>query len=311
MIKQIIKPKREINYSTICDMSHKNITKLVSDAESYLTDQLNEVTQTIYDNNDDIDVILVSGPSCAGKTTFSEMLVEQLENKGIKTIIISLDNFFYDRDKTPFLEDGVTRDFESPQSLNLVQMCECFDKLRNTGECKFPIFDFINGKNLPDSMPVSWEHPTKIIVEGIHALNPQIIESIGFKGLFKIYICANASFVEDGEIAISDIQLRYMRRITRDRVTRGHTPLGSYHSWPHVIAGENIYVVPYKQYANYVVDTVHAYEPCLYRFYTTAILGSMKYSGDSLYLQHTLSKVKAHSKTIIPENSLMWEFIKN
>lgn len=305
-----ITQKSNINLKKVISYSEENIVKLVNDSERRLKKQLNDLTNHILKESDDIDMILLAGPSCSGKTTFSQMLADKLQENGVTTTIISLDNFFVDRDKTPFLEDGVTRDYESLKCFDFKQIRDCFTGLKEKGEQKFPIFDFINGKNLPDSLTLTWKRPQKIIFEGLHTHNPELIENLGFNKLFKLYVCANSDFVMDKKTVITSDQLRYMRRITRDRVSRGHTPLSTFNTWPHVLAGEEQYINQFKYTADYLIDTVHPYELCLYKFYVGAILGSMKYSGESLYLNFVLKDIKGYNKSIIPDFSLMWEFIK-
>ena len=146
-------------------------------------------------------------------------------------------------------------------------------------------------KNLSDSLTLTWKRPQKIIFEGLHTHNPELIENLGFDKLFKLYVCANSDFVMDKKTAISSDQLRYMRRITRDKY-RADTPLSTFYHWPHVLAGEEQYINQFKYTADYLIDTVHPYELCLYKFYAGAILGSMKYSGESLYLNFCFERHK-------------------
>lgn len=302
--------KNNIDYEQVISLSKSDIGALVRSSEDGLMEQLRRVADEIMTKSDEIDVILLAGPSCSGKTTFSQMLADTLEQNGVETSIISMDNFYMDRDKTPFLDDGVTRDYESLRCFDMEQIRECFSGLKANGEQMFPIFDFINGKNLPNSIKLTWKRPQKIIIEGLHSHNPEIIEKLGFDKVYKLFVCANSDFVMNNQTVITAEQLRFMRRLTRDKASRGNDEYATYTSWPHVLAGESTYINQYKFCADFVVDTVHAYEVCLYKYYSGAVLGKMDYSGEALYLHHVMREIQPYSKTIIPEFSLMWEFIK-
>ena len=299
------------NLNHIINCSKSDITKLVKSSENYLKKQLIEVTREICSKNVDIKVVCIAGPSCAGKTTFMRMLCEKMVTFGAEPIMVSTDNFYIDRDKTPFLEDGVTRDFESLRALNLRQMNECFHVLRTQRKCKFPIYDFVTGKNIPEQIPMTLTKNTVIVMEGIHALNPEVISALDFKNVYKIFISPNSSFVLNKKTVITGEQLRFMRRITRDRVARGYSPEKTYLTWPNVLAAEQIYINKYKYTANAIIDTTHAYELVLYKYYLYKTLAEMNYSAEALYLHYILKDIKGYSKKIVPDFSLMWEFMVN
>lgn len=299
------------NLQHIINCSKNGIDSLVKSSENYLKKQLIAVSRDICSRLGEVRVVCIAGPSCAGKTTFTRMLCEKIATFGAEPVMVSTDNFYIDRDKTPFLEDGVTRDFESPRALNLEQMHECFHVLRTKRSCNFPIYDFITGKNIPEQIPLKLTKNTVVVMEGIHALNPDVLNALGFKNIYKIFICPNSSYVYDKKTVITGEQLRFMRRVTRDNISRGYPPEKTFQTWPHVLAGEQLYINKYKYTADAIVDTTHAYELVLYKYYLQKTLADMKYSGEALYLHHVLKGIKGHSKKIIPDFSLMWEFMVN
>ena len=300
---------RMINIQHISHCSKNDIASLVNASENYLKKQLLSVSRDIYKQLGKVKVICIAGPSCAGKTTFARMLCEKLVTFGVEPIMVSTDNFYLDRDKTPFLEDGVTRDYESLRAINLPQMHACFTQLRTTGQCSFPIYDFITGKNMPEQIPLAMTDKSIIVLEGIHALNPKLIDALDFKNVYRIFASPNSNFVLKGKVVINGQQLRFMRRITRDMVSRGYTPYETYKIWPNVLVAEQLYLNEFKYTADAIIDTTHSYELSLYKYYIYKHLGEMDYSGEALYLHHLLKEVKGFSKKIVPDFSLMWEFM--
>lgn len=302
--------KNIYNYSNIINASHNDLKSLINQSESNLKKQLINTSNDIANFKNGVKIIYVAGPSCAGKTTFTKMLCDKLVVKDIQPIMISLDNFFLDRKDTPTLEDGITPDFESLRGLNIKLLKKTFANLKKNKVAFFPRFDFKDGVSIPEDHKIEINDNSVLIIEGIHALNPVINKAIAFSNPYKIFIEPVSNFVYKNQIIISGQQLRFMRRIIRDRVTRGNSPKITYNTWPKVLAGEVLYIQPYKYTADKIIDTTHPYEIALYKNYLSSILGSMKYSSEALYLQWAMKEIKGCTKKVIPDFSLLWEWIE-
>lgn len=287
------------------EMSH-DIKHVISKAESSYRAQLFTLVHKIY-NKKQCKVVLMAGPSCAGKTTTAVLLKEIFERMGKKVQIVSMDDFFISREDTPFLPNG-QRDYDNVTTVNLQQLKDCFSELFETGKAKFPHFDFQSGQSHAGVFDMTFDDNSMIIFEGLHVLNPLLIKAIGTKKYFKIYINALSGFKYKQD-AIHYRDVRLIRRVVRDVERRNTTLEKSLESWPTVCAAEDKYITPYAKTANFVVNTTHSYELGLYKKDVFEILLQDRDIDDVFPFGNMLIAAKAFNKSIIPTTSLMWEFI--
>lgn len=322
--------RREISVEQVNNDAKKNLTKLVYKSEAYYQNQIQEIVAAVTCPKSKIKLILVAGPSSAGKTTTSNVIMSELKKRGFSSIIISLDDFYIDRANTPRFSDG-SYDFENITTLDLPVLNRFVDDLLKFHKAKMPTFNFVTGKREEKWNSIEIDDHTILIIEGLHALNPRLIKSHK-KEIYKVYLNLNANYVKSGRIILPAKKIRLIRRITRDFYTRGYSVLETLANWKNVCEGEDRWVKPFKRTADYIIDSVHDYEILLYANYSKPILKeaileksveeliknehsidkkglilNRLYVAKELYQSLTYSTETA--KDIVPENSLLLEFI--
>ena len=258
-------------------------------------------------------VILLAGPTSSGKTTTSLNLQKELHKRGISTLQVSLDDFFKDNEEAPLLEDG-TPDFETAEMLDIAFMEECFAELFAKGSCDFPIFDFVHGKRSENRRPCILDDHTAVIIEGLHALNPVIKERSFCKNALKVYISIKTEFFDGNERLLSTRELRLIRRIIRDANYRGCLPPQTMAMWKNVVRGEDQYIRPFRLEADFWLDSVHLYEPFLYRqpfweLTRDAVWQSEEHKLLAEKLNKSLQKFPVMPMNLVPKDSLLREFL--
>ena len=277
---------------------------LVRMSEEMYSNQINELVEDALTKP--VKILLVAGPSSSGKTTTSNLITKTLQSKNKKSLTISLDDFFYNREKTPRLPNG-KYDFENITAIDLDYFNEFINDLFTTNHAKMPIFDFVEGRRKPELVDVSIDENTYLIIEGLHALNPTLL-NIPRENLYKIYICVQSNFILGDNLEIDYTNLRLMRRFNRDYYTRGRTLEGTLDSWDEVLIGEKLYIDPYKDEADYNIDSTLMYEPLLFANYLKPLLKKSDLPKIK-EVEKMLENCSILSKDIIPSNSLLNEFI--
>ena len=263
--------------------------------------------------DDDIRIILVSGPTSSGKTSFSKRLTSHLNVLGKRPISLSADDYFVDREKTPLNEEG-EYDFEALEAINLDMLNRDLIDLLQGEEVELPKFNFKIGKceRSGEIIRVDKNHP--IILEGIHGLNPRLASYIPEKNKFKIYISALTQLNLDSHNRISTRDVRFLRRMVRDVQFRGIDPLTSFELWTNVTKGEDRNIFPYQEEADIMFDTSLIYELNLLKGYAKPLLEMIDntsiYYGEAKRLLELLKYLKPMEDiSMIPPNSILKEFI--
>ena len=264
-------------------------------------------------NDEDITIILISGPSSSGKTTFAKRLCTQLKVNGKRPVAISMDDYFLDRDKTPLGKDG-NPDFESINALNLDRLNNDLICLLEGEAIELPKFNFFTGKSerSGELIKVDKEHP--IIIEGIHALNPKVANEIPDKNKFKIYISALTQLNIDNHNRISTTDTRLLRRMVRDIKFRGNDPIRTFNLWKGVREGEEKYIFPFQENADVMFNSALVYELALLKNYVMPLLS--KIDSSSIYYSEVKKLIRfleyftpIEQINLIPPQSLLREFI--
>ncbi len=259
-----------------------------------------------------VRVILISGPSSSGKTTFSKRLLIQLMTCGLIPHLISLDDYFVDREKTPRDEKG-DYDYEHIESLNLPLFHQHLHQLLAGEEIELPRYDFPTGKSMPSGKRLRLSEGTVLIMEGIHALNPLLSEGVPEEAKFRIYVSALTSIKLDGHNYIPTTINRLIRRIVRDNKYRGTSARQTLERWHSVRLGEERWIFPYQENADVMFNSALIYELAVLRNYALPLLESVPENCEayllSTQLTHFLRYFLPISDKELPPTSLLREFL--
>ena len=201
----------------------------------------------------DRHIIMLTGPSGSGKTTTSNKIAEKLRTMGKQAQVISMDDFYKNPEVYPRLADG-TKDYENVYAVDIELMDQCLNQLLTTGKTVLPKFDFKTERRIENATPLDIGDGF-VIVEGIHALNPVVLEGLDRNKVFTIYAGLREEYSHQGQRIIPTRDLRLVRRMIRDHKYRGHTPQKTISMWDSVCEGEDKYIKPFKPNADLLLDT--------------------------------------------------------
>ena len=259
-----------------------------------------------------IKMVLIAGPSSSGKTTTCKRLSVQLAVNGIKPIGISLDDYFLDRDLTPRDEKGEF-DFEHLHALNLPLFNEQLNALFRGEEVELPRYDFTSGKSKKSGKKLKLHDDEILVVEGIHALNPELTAQIPQEQIFRVYASALTTILLDNHNYIPTTDNRLLRRIIRDHKYRGVSALDTIRRWPSVRAGENKWIFPYQENADAMFNTAMLFELAVIKSQAETLLEQVPEDCDEYAEAYRLLKFLKYFKPIpetqIPPTSLLREFL--
>ncbi|MDD2418027.1 MAG: hypothetical protein PHR24_03395 [Oscillospiraceae bacterium] len=257
-------------------------------------------------------LVMLSGPSSAGKTTTAMMLGNRLKELGIEAHTISMDNFYRGREQAPKLDNG-RYDYEALEALRLDDLEKCMKELIHNGRTLLPKFDFHKGCPSDELYELNIKPNAVVIFEGIHAINPYFEQHLPSESLFKLFI-NTVTPIYDGEIKfMARRMIRLTRRLLRDEKFRNSSVVNTLEMWQEVVRGENEYMFPYVDTVDYLIDTTHAYESC---FFAPLLIPSLKavphdnpYSDTVQRLMNSLSEFEPLSLDKLPHDSLLREFV--
>ncbi len=289
-----------------------NISEIIKISEALHEKKIAQFADQICGDPDN-KIILISGPSSSGKTTFAQRLAIQLKVNGKRPIAISLDDYFVDRDKTPLNPDG-TPDFEALEAVDLDRLNYDLLKLVEGQTIELPRYNFLTGKGEMSGKFIRVDENHPIIIEGIHGLNPELTREIPEKNKFKIYISALTQLNLDAHNRISTTDIRLIRRMVRDVKYRGNDPVRTFDLWAGVRRGEEKNIFPYQEDADDILNTSLVYEMSVLKKYIAPLLeeidSSSKYYSESRKLLRFLEYfVDIEDESAIPTNSILREFI--
>ena len=273
--------------------------------------KLLSISEQIVLNKEDYKIILLSGPSSSGKTTSAMKLSLYLKSLGLNPTHLSLDDYFHERAETPLGEDGKP-DFESITAVDIKLFDSQISKLLKGTKVVVPTFNFIDGKK-EYKRTVQLKENDILIIEGLHALNEELLTNIPKKKKFKIYVSPLTYLNIDNDNRISMTDLRLLRRMVRDNRTRGYSPSVTLGTWMKVRSGEEKHVFPYQDNADALFNTSLAYELSVLKTYAEPLLFSIK-EDDPEYqtaqrLIELLKFVLPIPSESVPKTSILREFI--
>ena len=257
-------------------------------------------------------IVLISGPSSSGKTTFSKRLSVQLMANGLRPIALSLDDYFVDRECTPLDEEG-GYDFESLYAVDLPFFNEQLSALLRGDEVQLTKFDFNTGKRLLTERKLRITEHTVLIIEGIHALNPELTSHIPAADKYNIYVSALTTIMLDNHNYIPTTDNRLLRRILRDYKYRGYSAEATIARWPSVRKGEEKWIFPYQENADVMFNSALLYELAVLKSHLTPILEQVKENSIEHSEAYRLRKFLQYFESIpdndLPPTSLLREFL--
>lgn len=307
--------ENNLGVKTVNDLNQRiidgTIEELISVSENMQERKLNEIVENIV-KNANVKLILISGPSSSGKTTFAKRLGIKLKNYDIEPLAISMDNYFKERIDTPKLENG-EYDFETVEALDLELFNQHMQELLTGKTINMPEFNFITGKKEYNNNMIKLTEKTVIILEGIHALNPLVTKSIANDVKYKIYIAPMTTLNMDDFSKVSTTDIRMLRRMVRDFETRGHSVDKTLNMWENLSRGEKLYIYPFIKEANIIFNTSLIYEVAAMSVYAKPLLLQVK-DDNKMYsearrLYNFLTNFLPIDERQIPKDSLLREFI--
>lgn len=257
-------------------------------------------------------LVLIAGPSSSGKTTTCKRLSVQLVTNSIKPVQISMDDYFLDRELTPKDEHG-EYDFESIHALNIPLLNEQLNALFRGEEVELPRFDFPSGKSIKSGKKLRLGEDEILVMEGIHALNPELTALIPDELKFRIYASALTTIMLDTHNYIPTTDNRLLRRIIRDYQYRGCSASDTIRRWPSVRAGENKWIFPYQENADVMLNTAMIYELAVLRTFVEPVLEMVREDSEEYAEAYRLRKFLRYFEPIkfdtLPPTSLLREFL--
>lgn len=259
-----------------------------------------------------VKIVLIAGPSSSGKTTFTRRLGIQLRVNGLMPVPISLDDYFVDREKTPKDEHG-EYDFESIYALDLELFNKNLKDLLEGEEVLMPQFDFLTGTRKWHERPLKLPENGVLLIEGIHGLNEMLTSSIPKENKFKIYISALTQLNLDNHNRIATTDVRIIRRIVRDALSRGYSAEQTLKMWPSIRRGEEKNIFVFQEEADAMFNSALVYELCVLKKYAEPELDKIQQDSPVYYeakrLKSFLHFFKDVDKELTPDNSILREFV--
>ena len=297
------------DFNQAIDANHA--TDIINISEALQEKKIAKIAEEIA-NRKGVKLVLLAGPSSSGKTTSCKRLSIQLAVNGLKPLQISLDDYFVDREKTPKDASG-EYDYESIYALDLDLINEQFNALFRGEEVELPKYDFQSGKSKKSGNRLKMNDNNVLVVEGIHALNPELTAHIPQEQIFRVYASALTTILLDNHNYIPTTDNRLLRRIIRDYKYRGVSAQETIHRWPSVRAGENKWIFPFQENADAMLNTAMLYELAVIKMQAEPLLQQVPENCEEYAEAYRLLKFLKYFKGIpynnLPPTSLLREFL--
>lgn len=297
------------DFNAAVDAGHA--TDIINISEALQEKKIAQIAEQIA-ARPEVKLVLLAGPSSSGKTTSCKRLSIQLAVNGLKPLQISLDDYFVDRERTPKDENG-EYDYESIYALDLQKINDQFNALFRGEEVELPKYDFQSGKSKKSGQRLKMNDNNVLVVEGIHALNPELTAQIPNEQIFRVYASALTTILLDNHNYIPTTDNRLLRRIIRDYKYRGVSAQDTIHRWPSVRAGENKWIFPFQENADAMLNTAMLYELAVLKMQAEPLLEQVPENCDEYAEAYRLLKFLKYFKGIpfnnLPPTSLLREFL--
>ena len=302
---------RKLSIDMVCETAQMDAQAFILAEEKRYHAEVEAVADTVHNAKGNRHFILLCGPSSAGKTTTAKLLKAALNRRGTVTHVVSLDDFYLGRGKAPLLSNGEP-DYETIDALDVNLLGECFTELVRDGKTNLPIFDFQLGCPRKEKVLLELEEDAAVIVEGIHAFHPKLQQYLPAEMTTRLFINTLSRFVKGDAVWLARRDIRLCRRILRDDQFRASPFSNTMKMWPQVVRGEELYMFPYADTADCVIDTTFAFEPCILRDYLLQRLLQVDTEqadyATAQYLIERLSAFSSISLSLLPQDSMLREF---
>ncbi len=309
---------RIMGVPTVADVNAKALAGdgggMIKLAEAFHERKFAWVADTIFEANKTrgVRMVLISGPSSSGKTTSAKRLGLQLGVLGLQPVLISLDDYFVEREKTPLDEEG-NYDYEALEAIDVALFNDHLRRLLRGESVEIPRYDFVTGRRQWHQEPLTLAENSILIVEGIHGLNPRLTPGVPDAQKFRIYISCFTSVAMDNLTRISTTDNRLLRRLTRDQAQRGINGMETLSRWPKVREGEEKYIFPYQENADVMLNSSLFYEISVLRPYAEQLLYGIPDTAPEFNEAQRMLKFLDNFVPIpsdeVPPTSILREFI--
>ena len=285
----------------------------IANAEAFYYAEIERVAQQVA-AAPQIRVVLLAGPSGSGKTTSANILCDRLKVLGRPCAVVSLDDFYRNRDEDyPLCADG-SYDYENVTALQTDLLVACLSDIIAQRDCFLPHYEFETATRTDHATPLAAQEGGLVIVEGLHALNPLISERLPAENIYKLFVSVSTNIQnEDGTRLLSGRKIRFLRRAVRDSLYRGAALVHTLEMWPKVLAGEDLYLYPFKETAQDKIDTFHTFEVGLLLPFMEQLLAKQpQLESDNAFLalvMHAARQFEPVLAETVPQTSLLREFI--
>ena len=280
--------------------------------EKKIAEIAKEISMRSSDDGSRVRLVLIAGPSSSGKTTTCKRLSIQLLANGIRPVPISLDDYFVDRENTPRDHTG-DYDFESLYALNLPLLNLQLTQLLNGEEVELPRYDFTTGKSVMSGKRLKLQSNDVIVMEGIHALNPELTAQVPEQQKYRVYASALTTILLDTHNYIPTTDNRLLRRIIRDAKYRNQSAQETIRRWPSVRRGEEKWIFPFQENADAMFNSAMLYELAVIKTQAEPLLEQVPENSDEYSEAYRLRKFLKHFKPMpsasLPQTSLLREFL--
>lgn len=290
-----------------------DVSSLIRVSEGFHEKRIADIAQVIAEQHTDVRVVCIAGPSSTGKTTFIKRLSVQLQVAGVRPVGVSLDDYYVDRVDTPKTDDG-EYDFEAFEALDSDLLQAQLAGLLDGQGVALARYDFSTGLSHPKGgEEIALGAKDVLLLEGIHGLNPRLLESLPEASVFRVFVCPLAQLPFDRVSRVHPSDVRLLRRIVRDRYHRGYDAAATIDRWPSVRRGERAHIFPFQHLADAIFDTSLLYEPSVLRVYAERYLFEVPVD-DAAYstayrLLGLLSRFVPIYPDHVPPTSILREFI--
>ena len=285
---------------------------MIDEVEDSYREHLRNIARNIVTHYKTAKICMLAGPSSSGKTTTAHLLQSYLLECGLKATIVSMDDFYLGSELTPTLPGG-EKDYETVNALDIALVQQCLSSVIHEGACMLPAYDFTTGQRRLNVRTLDVRDHGFVIMEGIHALNPVFTKNLPADSAIKLYVSVKQQIKDINGEVISPMDIRLVRRIARDVQFRNTSAERTLSMWENVERGEDMYIRPYRLSADYTVNSIHIYEPCVLRSSVIPLLRAIPEDSPHYRkardLDSRLMRFEPVNPELVPENSMLREFL--